>query len=592
MEPDEHKEPPRTEGPSPSRADTGDRTLTTYKVGALPLVNAVLSRLDLGQALRTYLPPDDRRMKVPTWKVLLLIVRNLLLSREPVYGIPEWAAQYALDHVGLDASELAGLNDDRIGRCLDRLFDGDRSTLLLDVVRRVVKDFGINLDELHNDSTTVTFFGEYRDWSVERRLRAKPTQAITYGHNKDHRPDLKQLLFLLTTTADGVVPVHFDTLSGNTTDDRTHQDTWRILCGLRGGPDFLYVGDCKLATAENMNFIQERGGRFVSVLPRTRREDRDFRGDFDPAQAKWYPIANSSKNPVRDKKAKEDCVRALQPARTTSEGFRLLWVHSSRKQEQDQMTRWSRIESALTHLEELRKRLASPRTRYRTREVVERALDAVRLRDEGIHRFLTVQIEEIEEEEYKQARPGRPNDHTPYRRVVRKRFDLRFEVNRQELVDAARTDGFFPLVTNDDALTPEAVYQAYKRQPRLEKRFSQFKSQFHVAPVFLKNGGRIEALLCLYFFALLVESLIEREIRNAMSASRIESLPLYPEGRASKRPCARRLFDIFDNVYRHVLTSRGPQEAQSERRDVFHTELSALQRNVLEFLGLPPEVCQ
>ena len=58
-----------------------------------------------------------------------------------------------------DPGDLANLNDDRIGRCLDRLFDGLEADLILTVVRQVIDEFHISLDELHNDSTTVSFHG-------------------------------------------------------------------------------------------------------------------------------------------------------------------------------------------------------------------------------------------------------------------------------------------------------------------------------------------------------------------------------------------------------------------------------------------------
>ena len=57
---------------------------------------------------------------------------------------------------------------------------------------------------------------------------------------------------------------------------------------------------------------------------------------------------------------------------------------------------------------------------------------------------------------------------------------------------------------------------AYKQQPTIERRFEQLKTDFVVAPVYLKEVSRIQALLCVYFFVLLVESLLERELRRAM----------------------------------------------------------------------------
>ena len=86
---------------------------------------------------------------------------------------------------------------------------------------------------------------------------------------------------------------------------------------------------------------------------------------------------------------------------------------------------------------------------------------------------------------------------------------------------------------------------AHKGQPRIEKRFEQLKTVHEIAPVFLKNEARIEALFTLYFLALLVQALIERELRQAMQAAQIEQLPLYPEARACRRPTTEHILRLF-----------------------------------------------
>ncbi len=137
------------------------------------------------------------------------------------------------------------LTDDRIGRALDRLFDADRAALLTEVVVAMGRRFGVGFAQLHNDSTSIAFCGQYAHASG-RRLRARRAPAITYGYSKDHRPDLKQLLFILTLDADGGVPVQFRCLDGNTSDSQTHIETWNTLRTVAARPDFLYVADSKL----------------------------------------------------------------------------------------------------------------------------------------------------------------------------------------------------------------------------------------------------------------------------------------------------------------------------------------------------------
>jgi len=266
------------------------RTLNSRRVAALPILDRFLKKLRIEEFLRDHLPREDRRSRVPTATALLLLARNLLVSREPLYGIGEWAARHEPQLLGLSREQLPALNDDRAGRALDRLFDADVAALALDVAAHAVSAFDVALDQLHNDSTTVTFHGDYEGADRERTLRGRLRLAVTHGHNKDHRPDLKQLLYILTVSGDGAVPVHFRVESGNATDDRSHTATWDLLCKLTGRRDFLYVADCKLATAENMAHIHQHGGRFLSVLPRTRSEDAAFRAAVVRGQVAWRHI--------------------------------------------------------------------------------------------------------------------------------------------------------------------------------------------------------------------------------------------------------------------------------------------------------------
>jgi hypothetical protein len=271
-------------------AQANGQTLNSRRVGALPILDRFLRRLRIGQTLGDRLPREDRRWRVSNSAVLLLLARNLLISREPLYGIGEWAARHEPSLLGLSPDQLAVLNDDRVGRALARLFDADIPSLVLDVATRAVREFDVNLDELHNDSTTVTFHGDYDSATQERTLGGQFRAAITWGHNKDHRPDLKQLLYILTVTGDGAVPVQFRVQSGNASDDRSHRETWDFLRRLTGRADFLYVADCKLATAENMAYLHKQGGRFVTVLPRTRGEDAAFRATVQAGAVVWRQI--------------------------------------------------------------------------------------------------------------------------------------------------------------------------------------------------------------------------------------------------------------------------------------------------------------
>jgi transposase len=562
--------------PSPPVAHGGGQVLQSSTVGALPILNHFLRRMRLEEFLRKALPEEDGRMKLSAAKGLLVLLRNLLIPREPIYGVGEWAARHVPEELGLTAAEVRLLNDDRVGRALDRLFAADVPSLVLAVAAHAVKEFGVSLDELHNDSTTVTFCGAYSAAAEERRFLGRPTLAITFGHNKDHRPDLKQLLFILTVTADGGVPLQFRAASGNVADDQTHRDTWELLCQLTGRRDFLYVADCKLASSENMAYLHQRQGRFLTILPRTRGEDAAFRELLAQGRVAWQPLweKTDEEGELIDRFSQSD-----QPA-LTAEGYRLVWYHSLRKAELDALARSRRIERALKELAALREKLRSPRTRYRQEAKVAEAV-AVVLEACGAGAWIVAEVQPQVEETFHQDHRGRPGKDTRYVKAVSTRFDLTYRIDDAAVAADAARDGVFPLVTNVAELSALELLQTYKRQPVIEKRFSQLKTDFEVAPVYLKAVHRIQALLCLYFFALLAEALLERELRQAMQRERIDALPLYPEGRTCRWPTARRLIDLFETVQHHRLSPRkgSPQ--------IMATELTRLQRKLLKLLGLP-----
>ncbi|MFV2065249.1 MAG: Gfo/Idh/MocA family oxidoreductase, partial [Chloroflexota bacterium] len=171
----------------------------------------------------------------------------------------------------------------RTGRQLFIAYGWNYRPMVIEAHRLMHEDGGIGDIEhlsMHMDSATrelLSESGDYPGADAEQQVAGQAVPAITWGHSKDHRPDLKQLLYILTVSNDGGVPVYFQAASGNVVDDRTHQATWKLLAELVQRPDFVYVADCKLATTENMNEIARQQGRFITVLPATRKEDAEFR---------------------------------------------------------------------------------------------------------------------------------------------------------------------------------------------------------------------------------------------------------------------------------------------------------------------------
>ena len=561
------------------RAVTGEFELHSELLGAMPLVNHFIERLNLHELFERHVPHDDRRLKVAPAVVLGVVVRNLVRHREPVYALGEWADPFCPSVLGLDGVDPGALNDDRVGRTLLRLFDADRASLMTELVLGAVEKFSIDCSELHNDSTSITFSGAYRSATGAPR-GGKATPTIAFGHNKDHRADLKQLVWILTVSADGAVPLAYRVEAGNTNDDTTHVATWDALVALVGRSDFLYVADTKLANREAMDHIATRGGRFVTVLPRTRKEDGFFRQWIQDNLPTW---SEAARRPSRRAGEPDNVWRTTPSPIPSAEGYRIVWVHSSVEAALDAESRSDRIQRAVAQLADLATRVAGPRSRWHSRAAVEQAAQRV-LTPSHAGRWVHVEVAEVEEESFRQERRGRPGDETRYRKASRTRFELRWKVDTELVAFDARSDGCFPLVTNDMALTDAQILAAYKYQPHLERRHAQLKGVQLVAPVFLKDPARIEGLLCCHFVALMIQALVERQIRTAMADAGTEAIPLYPEERDCGSPSAPRVFEIFGGIARHHLRQAG------KTVQVFDPELTDLQGQVLDLLGVPRSV--
>ena len=271
--------------------------------------------------------------------------------------------------------------------------------------------------------------------------------------------------------------------------------------------------------------------------------------------------------------------KSLREEQITGDGYRLLWIHSMGKAISDDASRMKSIQKTIDDLSELPDRLQSPHSRMRDRPRVAAEVEKIMQR-RGTDSLLRVDIIQEEEVTLKQKTPSRRSDSTHYVREVKLRFDLTWQIDAMQLERARRCDGVFPLITNDRSMAPEEILRAYKRQPLIEKRFSQFKSDFDVAPVFLKEASRIESLLCVYFMALLLQTLLERELRRTMASQAIESLPLYPESRDCKRSTARRVIDAMENISRHRLVTE-----DGAKQDL-HTDPTPLQHQLIKLFGI------
>ncbi len=250
-----------------------------------------------------------------------------------LYELSQWTIDFDGRLIGQD-SELPEnqFNDDRYARALDKLYLADRASLLTDLVLAMVKALQLDLSQLHKDYTSIKTCGSMPG-------RSNSGLQFLRGHSKDHRPDLKQIVFSLSLTADGAIPIHCKCYAGNRTDDTTHIQTWKQLLKLAGVADFFYVADCKVCTDKQLEFITRHEGRVVTLMPDT----------WSEAKALTQALRDS-------KKAKKRILRKLPPYsdneyesffcyegthKTSKRGYTLHWIYSTEKRRRDRKARGS-----------------------------------------------------------------------------------------------------------------------------------------------------------------------------------------------------------------------------------------------------------
>jgi len=545
-----------------------DSTLTKFVVDAHPIIEHFIEKLRIREIMSTYMR-TDKRMRLDDDKTLTVLIHNILTAPIALYELEDWITPLDAEKLGLAPAECKFIQDDKMGRALARFYNSRHQDVFFHLALRAIKVFALDWTRMHHDTTTVTFAGKYPGWSVQ--------ELLTYGKNKDHRPDLKQLVLGLTVTADGAVPLSHQVCSGNQRDDRLHPANHKALQKLLGRVDFIYVADCKLATDENLQKISAWNGLFVSVMPRTWKEDGRFREKVKRGEITWQHVLSRKNN--RRPESKKDQYYAAEGEYKTKRGYRLHWIRSTQKAEQDETTRSRHLERALEELRQIQTKLNT--RKLKTREQITQRINSI-LDKAQCEKLIRYEIHATRQYKYGYQTKGRPTKDTPKKLTWSQVFSISFGVDAAAVDDERKVDGVFPLITNLNSETHPAkkVLEIYKFQPFLEKRFSQMKTYHEIAPMYLKKDERIVAYLHMHVMALMVAALIERTIRRAMAQKKLVSIPIYPESRPCRAPTIFDIVRLFRNVERYEVRT-------GDETVVFPAELTDTQKQVLELLEVP-----
>jgi transposase len=236
-------------------------SIEVANIGHLGLVSAITKKYDLLDIMESILPKSSNRQNIShADAILAMIYMGLGFGSEPLYLVKQYFKDTPLESLFKKGVVLEDFNDDVLGRALDAIFIYGPTKFFFNVAAKIISENKLFTKFSHMDSSSFSFGGKkYKDGNIK----------ITYGHSKDHRSDLKQLVQLLVTTNNGL-PFWSQSLDGNSSDKVVFPEA---MAEVQGYFDKNLYGDLGVLVADSSlyskNFLLNKKikGYWITRVP-------------------------------------------------------------------------------------------------------------------------------------------------------------------------------------------------------------------------------------------------------------------------------------------------------------------------------------
>jgi transposase len=242
-------------------------------VAHLPLVLGMLRKLDVAAIIDAFCPPHPAHVLSCGHGVEALLLA-ILDGHHALYKVGMRLEERGMLPLLRSGLELSALNDYRLGQILDTLFAANLNRVFGAVALRALEVYAIPTPWLHQDTTTITLYGAYEE-ATRKGDQGPQTTAGTvpprpaYGHSKDGREDLKQVLLSLGVSSDGGLPLRVGLRDGNTSDS-TETSVAIAECLALGLDGVLgIVADSKAYSKRTVGLCLEKHMGLITLVPRT-----------------------------------------------------------------------------------------------------------------------------------------------------------------------------------------------------------------------------------------------------------------------------------------------------------------------------------
>ncbi len=523
---------------------TSNLEIQVENLDHLGLIAGMIDEIGIVEQINQLVGEQAGEIVSPGHAVKAMILNGLGLVSSPLYLFSKFFEGKATEHLIGAGIKPEHLNDDRLGRVLDKLYLTGLEQIFTSIALVAAKKFSISTETIHLDSSSFHVHGEYENTMPQVTLLTSKNHpddltgklinevvvpqpiSITYGYSRDHRPDLKQFILDLICSGDSDVPLFLRVADGDEADQATFA---QILCNFKQqlNLDSLMVADSALYTASNLGLMVNL--KWLTRVPLTVKQAKLLvsqltEQDFVPSQIKGYRWS-------------------LHKSNYAGIEQRWLVVESESRRKSDLKRLNKKLEKSETQagkqLRELcQQRFACQPDAYRAAKRLSGNLT--------YHNLVDIQIIELSRE-YPKPTSGAASELEN----ISYQVQANLERDQKIIETETRSAGRFVLATNlldVEELSNDEMLSKYKEQQSSERGFSFLKDPlFFTDSVFLKSAERVSALALLMGLCLLVYTLTQRQLRQTLK--RTHSAIKNQLGKLTDNPTLRWVFQCFQSVH-------------------------------------------
>ena len=465
-------------------------------------------------------------------RVKAMIINGLGFTQSPIYLTPKFFENLPVEQLFGKGIKANHFNDDSLGRTLDAIYKYDSTALFAEIANEVAMEITPKpkpkKTQIHIDTSSLKVSGDYdleEDYPDDENRPPLPK----YGHSKDHRPDLKQLVLSLTVSGPANLPIWFEGIDGNSQDKSNFHDTLAKInefqSALQDAPEFLVVADSALYVKGK---LQEAYYDWVTRIPENIKSVKKL-VRIDHKELAWSPLDNGYQY-----------VWLGHEDREMKQHWAMFYSEQAAKKET--ITLNKRIEKALLSAQKAAKKLSKEKFACEID-----AQQAIEKFEKGL-KFHVINSDIIVATKFsgrgrpsKIEKPSISSFHTQITLIdsPQKQQPLRNKLGR------------FILGTNqldDPQIDANSLLSTYKEQQNVERGFRFIKDpQFHLNGIFLEKPERINSLMMIMTLCLMVYNVGQHDVRETLKEQ--GETVKNQVGKSTKTPTLRWLFQQMAGIY-------------------------------------------